>query len=129
MSQRRHVPARERQRRKSCVAQASKPPAYAVLDDALASGEVEITEVSDQGSVPELRVVNRGATPTLIVDGEELVGAKQNKLARSVAVDALDSSSAPAELTSRTPEFFLAAVADSPSHTAPALGACPSNRL
>ena len=42
--------------------------------------EVEITEVSDQGSVPELRVVNRGARPVLILDGEELLGAKQNRI-------------------------------------------------
>ena len=54
--------------------------AYMVLDDALASGIVEITEVSEQGSVPELRVVNRGTEPTLIIDGEELVGAKQNRI-------------------------------------------------
>ena len=53
---------------------------YDVLDDALASGSVEITEVSDHGSVPELRVVNRGPRPILIVDGEELVGAKQNRV-------------------------------------------------
>ena len=53
---------------------------YDVLDDALASGFVEITEVSAHGSVPELRVVNRGPKPILIVDGEELVGAKQNRV-------------------------------------------------
>jgi len=53
---------------------------YAVLDDAIASRDVEITEVSEQGSVPELRVVNRGSRPTLIVDGEELVGARQNRI-------------------------------------------------
>ena len=53
---------------------------YQVLDDAIASGAVEVTEVSEQGSVPELRVVNRGRKPTLIVDGEELVGAKQNRI-------------------------------------------------
>ena len=55
-------------------------PDYLVLDDALALGYVEITEVSDQGSVPDLRVVNNGAQPVLIVDGEELVGAKQNRV-------------------------------------------------
>ena len=53
---------------------------YAVLDDAMASRDVAITEVSEQGSVPEVRVVNRGSRPTLIVDGEELVGAKQNRI-------------------------------------------------
>ena len=54
---------------------------YNVLDDAITGGFVEITEVSDQGSVPELRVLNRGQKPTLIVDGEELVGARQNRVA------------------------------------------------
>jgi len=53
---------------------------YTVLDDGLASGLVEVTEVSEGGSVPELRVVNRGLEPLLIVDGEELVGAKQNRV-------------------------------------------------
>ena len=57
-----------------------RPGWYTVLDDAITGGVVEITEVSDQGSVPELRVVNRGQKPTLIVDGEELVGAKQNRV-------------------------------------------------
>ena len=53
---------------------------YILLDDALAGGTTEITEVSEQGRVPELRVVNRGGLPVLIVDGEELVGAKQNRV-------------------------------------------------
>lgn len=53
---------------------------YLTLDEALSSGVAEITEVSEQGSVPELRFRNRGAKPTLIVDGEELVGAKQNRV-------------------------------------------------
>ena len=56
------------------------PLDYIVLDDAIASGEFEISEVSEAGSVPELRVVNRGASPVLIVDGEELLGAKQNRV-------------------------------------------------
>ena len=53
---------------------------YIVLDDALASGAAEITEVSEQGSVPDLKVVNRGALPVLIIDGEELTGARQNRV-------------------------------------------------
>ncbi|MBA3888316.1 MAG: hypothetical protein H0X67_21705 [Acidobacteria bacterium] len=53
---------------------------YTVLDDALAAGTVEITEISEHGSVPELRVINRGTDPVLIVDGEELLGAKQNRV-------------------------------------------------
>src|SRR3982750_3879539 len=53
---------------------------YALLDDALASGAVEITEVSDAGVVPELKFLNRGSKPVLVVDGEELLGAKQNRV-------------------------------------------------
>ena len=49
---------------------------YVLLDDALASGAAEITEVSDEGSVPELRFVNRGASPVLVLDGQELLGAR-----------------------------------------------------
>ncbi len=56
------------------------PLDYLTLDEALASGLTEITEISTQGSVPELRVVNKGRKPVLIVDGEELVGAKQNRV-------------------------------------------------
>lgn len=51
-----------------------------MLDDALRRGSAEITEVSEHGSVPELRFVNRGRRAVLIVDGEELVGAKQNRV-------------------------------------------------
>ena len=53
-------------------------PFYLTLDTALAAGQTDVTEVSDQGSVPELRVVNRAPQPVFILDGEELVGAKQN---------------------------------------------------
>ena len=39
-----------------------------------------ITEVSEGGSVPELRVVNKGDARILVLDGEELRGAKQNRV-------------------------------------------------
>jgi hypothetical protein len=58
----------------------ARPPDYLLLDDALVRGDVEITEVSERGSVPELRVVNRAPLPVLLVDGEELAGAKQNRV-------------------------------------------------
>src|SRR5215210_4593831 len=57
-----------------------REPSYLTLDEALALGVTEITEVSEQGSVPELRVTNKAATPVLILDGEELGGAKQNRV-------------------------------------------------
>jgi hypothetical protein len=69
-----------KQQSRGIVSTPDTSPDYFVLDDALSSGLVEITEVSDQGSVPDLKVVNRAAQPVLIVDGEELLGAKQNRI-------------------------------------------------
>lgn len=53
---------------------------YRTLAEALASSDITITEISASGSVPELLVVNRGKTPVLLIDGEELAGAKQNRV-------------------------------------------------
>lgn len=50
------------------------------LDEALFRGDFEVTEISDAGRVPELRVANDGDTRVLLMDGEELVGAKQNRI-------------------------------------------------
>ncbi len=52
---------------------------YLTLDEALTQKLVRITEVSEGGSVPELRFVNEGDRKVLLMDGEELVGAKQNR--------------------------------------------------
>ena len=41
---------------------------------------LEITELDDSGVVPELRVRNHAEIPVLILDGEELKGAKQNRI-------------------------------------------------
>lgn len=54
---------------------------YLTLAEALEAGFAGISEVSERGSVPELCVANSGSLPVLIVDGEELVGAKQNRVA------------------------------------------------
>jgi hypothetical protein len=56
------------------------PAGYATLDEALAAGFVTVTEVSESGQVPELSIVNDGDVPVLVLDGEELVGAKQNRV-------------------------------------------------
>ena len=55
-------------------------PWYDTLSSAVAAGTARVTEVSAMGSVPELRVVNESPRHVLIVDGEELVGAKQNRI-------------------------------------------------
>ena len=54
--------------------------AYLVLDDALATGQFRITEVSESGSVPRLLAINDNSSPIFLLDGEELVGAKQNRV-------------------------------------------------
>jgi hypothetical protein len=54
-------------------------PDYDILDAALARGTLRVTEVGESGRVPEIKVLNNGQLPVLIIDGEELVGAKQNR--------------------------------------------------
>lgn len=61
--------------------EAQSPLSYLLLEDGLRENLVSIREVSSSGSVPELTVENQAKLPTLIVDGEELVGAKQNRVA------------------------------------------------
>ncbi len=53
---------------------------YLLLDEALQGGLIEVGEVSTGGSVPELQVINKASKQVLILDGEELVGAKQNRI-------------------------------------------------
>lgn len=55
-------------------------PEYLTLGEALAAGTLTITEITEGGSVPELAVVNSGNLPVLLLDGEELAGAKQNRV-------------------------------------------------
>lgn len=54
-------------------------PAYRLLDsDTLSS--VKVSEISESGSVPELLVENVLDTRVFLMDGQELVGAKQNRI-------------------------------------------------
>ena len=53
---------------------------YLTLDEALFEKCVRIKELSEEGSVPQLLLVNDGSKPVLLLDGEELIGAKQNRL-------------------------------------------------
>jgi hypothetical protein len=53
---------------------------YLLLDEALRENLIEIVEKDSDGSVPELRVMNESPQMILILDGEELVGAKQNRI-------------------------------------------------
>jgi hypothetical protein len=52
---------------------------YLTLGEAIKLGVARVSEISDGGSVPELLFENSAEIPVLILDGEELVGAKQNR--------------------------------------------------
>jgi ARG and Rhodanese-Phosphatase-superfamily-associated Protein domain len=58
----------------------SNPKAeYLTLEEALPLG-FQITEIDEAGSVPELKAVNPLEQAVLLYDGEELLGAKQNRI-------------------------------------------------
>jgi hypothetical protein len=59
------------------------PPDYITLDEALSRGAVRVTEVDHEGSVTELKLMNNSSEKVLVVDGEELVGARQNRIVNS----------------------------------------------
>lgn len=54
---------------------------YITLREAVHNRTASVREVSEGGSVPELALENTGKQPVLILDGEELIGAKQNRTA------------------------------------------------
>jgi hypothetical protein len=53
---------------------------YVLSDEALAAGTVTVEEVGEAGSVPELVVNNQTDNLVLFLEGEELRGAKQNRV-------------------------------------------------
>jgi len=55
-------------------------PDYMTMKEALEKAILSVTEVSSGGSVPELKVTNKGDTGVLLLDGEEVAGAKQNRV-------------------------------------------------
>ena len=86
---------------------------YITLDEALPRG-LKVREVDEAGSVPELVVENPLAERVLLYDGEELVGAKQNRILNvSVLVDARSTLTIPVSCVeqgrwSRRSEHFAA---------------------
>lgn len=54
-----------------------------LLEEALKKNAIQITEVGEVGEVPYLSVVNKGPIPILILEGEEFVGGKQNRIANT----------------------------------------------
>ncbi len=50
---------------------------YLTLDQAL---EQKMLRVEDTGRVSDARLINKGDKPVLVIDGEEIMGAKQNRV-------------------------------------------------
>ncbi len=62
--------------------------AYSTLDEALAAKCLEVAEIDESGSVPEIKVINKGDSMVLLIAGEHLIGAKQDRvLNASIMVD------------------------------------------
>src|SRR5215475_12495646 len=53
---------------------------YLLSDEAIGGGAVTVEEVSEGGSVPNLLVANQTDSLVLFLEGEELRGAKQNRV-------------------------------------------------
>jgi hypothetical protein len=53
---------------------------YLLADEAIAGGGIKVEEISEGGSVPELLVDNQVDARVLFLEGEELRGAKQNRV-------------------------------------------------
>ena len=61
------------------VGPSREDPSYRLFGPDVAE-DVEVDEVNDAGSVPNLRVTNRLTDRVLLIDGQELIGAKQNRI-------------------------------------------------
>jgi hypothetical protein len=61
------------------LAETERELPYGLMAEALAKGILTIRE-KDGGTVPILIAINNGIQPILILDGEQLIGAKQNRM-------------------------------------------------
>jgi hypothetical protein len=54
--------------------------AFLLGSEAINLNIIRVSEISESGHVPELKVINKSDNKVLFLDGEELVGAKQNRV-------------------------------------------------
>ena len=69
----------------------SQTLSYLLLEDALAAGKLRIVE-KDEGTVPELLLFNESAQMVFLMEGEALVGSKQNRTLNTSILAAAQSS-------------------------------------
>lgn len=65
---------------------------YVLSDEAIRDRTVMVREVSESGSVPYLLVENKGDLRVLFLEGEELIGAKQNRILNTTVLVAARST-------------------------------------
>jgi hypothetical protein len=94
---------------------------YSTLNESINNRTVEITEINEGGSVPTLNIVNNGDLPVLLFDGEELEGAKQNRILNTtILIPEHSKSEIPVSCTEQgrwdytTPTFKDSSVVASP---------------
>jgi hypothetical protein len=69
-----------------------KSPDYLTMEDAINSRLLIVGEKNSGGSVPELIAQNLADIPVLLLDGEEVIGAKQNRILNASILLAPDST-------------------------------------
>ena len=74
---------------------------YLLLEEALDSGKFQVGEVSEAGDVNIIVVTNMSGEPVLILDGEELVGAKQNRMVNATIMVAAGKTQIPVSCVER----------------------------
>ena len=62
------------------LSEAGEAPFYLTLGEAIKTKTAHIEEISERGSVPEILFENSGDLPVLLLDGQELIGAKQHRI-------------------------------------------------
>src|SRR5262244_1042983 len=53
---------------------------YITLDEALEARWIEVTEFTEAGQVPRVKIINRSGHMVFVMAGEQLVGCKQNRV-------------------------------------------------
>ena len=70
------------------------------LEIGLDLGLVEISEIDEGGTVGKVKVINNAVTPLLILDGEEIIGSKQNRVVNAtIIIDAKSEKIIPVSCT------------------------------
>ena len=96
------------------------PVEYLLSDEGIASGVVTVKEVSEGGSVPNLLVENKGDIRILFIEGEQLIGAKQNRvLNTSVLITAKSKVKIPVSCVEQGRWDYTSRHFDSSTHHSP----------